>query len=86
MHCKPLVIDYVMYMYAFVLFFFFLDRVVQKPVNINESFTSNCKTQLMEHHAFLPCGALFVLYFELGAWYCNAPLYSLYRHLSIVLS
>ena len=51
-----------------------------------ESFTSNCKTQLMEHDAFLPCGALFVLYFELGAWYCNAPLYSLYRHLSIVLS
>ena len=42
----------------------------------------------MEHDAFLPCGALFVLYmyFELGAWYCNAPLYSLYRHLSIVLS
>ena len=51
-----------------------------------ESFTSNCKTQLMERDAFLPCGALFVLYFELGAWYCNAPLYSLSRHLSIVLS
>ena len=41
--------------------------------------------QLMERDAFLPCRALFELYFELGAWYCNAPLYSLSRHLSIVL-
>ena len=55
-------------------------------ISYNESFTSNCKTQLMERDAFLPCRALFVLYFELGAWYCNAPLYSLSRHLSIVLS
>ena len=33
-----------------------------------ESFTSNCKTQLMERDAFLPCGALFVctLYSVLG--------------------
>ena len=51
-----------------------------------ESFTSNCKTRLMERDAFLPCGALFILYFVLGAWYCNVLLYSLYRHLSIVLS
>ena len=65
--------------------FFSLDQIMKLVMN-KESFTSNCKTQLMEHDAFLPCGALFVLYFELGAWYCNAPLYSLYRHLSIVLS
>jgi len=62
-------------------YFFYSYTMLKK-----ESFTSNCKTQLMEREAFLPGGALFVLYFELSAWYCNAPLYSLYRHLSIVLS
>ena len=53
---------------------------------IDRYITSNCKTQLMKRDPISPCGASHVLYFVLVTRYCKVPLYSLFRHLSIVLS
>ena len=38
------------------------------------------------HFTRVALWGLFVLYFELGAWYCNVPLHSLSRYLSVVLT
>ena len=46
-------------------------------LTIKESFTSNCKTQLMERDPISPFGASHVLHFVLATRYCKVPLYSL---------